>query len=76
MNATTAEAIRAVYIAMSAALSDEGAELSRDILLAVAENPKMAPESRRLCRWIAETSQPVATENHKPYFELINGGAA
>jgi hypothetical protein len=60
MNATTAEAIRAVYIAISAALSDEGANLSRDILLAVANNSNMTSESRRLCRWIAETGRPTA----------------
>jgi hypothetical protein len=75
MNATTAESIRAIYIAMSAALSDEGAALSRDILLAIADNPKMASESRRLCRWIAETGQPIGTaENNRPYFEVIEGG--
>jgi hypothetical protein len=76
MNSTTAESIRAIYIAMSAALSDEGAALSRDILLAVADNPKMAAESRRLCRWIAETGQAATTKNHKPYLQLNSGGAA
>ena len=77
MNATTAESIRAIYVAMSAALSNEGATLSRDILLAIADNPKMTSKSRRLCRWIAETGRPVAAaENHKPYFEVISGGAA
>jgi hypothetical protein len=75
MNATTAEAIRAVYVAISAALSNEGADLSRDILLAVADNPKMTSESRRLCRWIAETGRPAReADGCRPYLQVITGG--
>jgi hypothetical protein len=74
MDNATARVMGGIYIALCAALSDEGARLANDVLFGLADSSIINPADARIYRLIAESASTQSDE--RPRFEVITGGAA
>jgi hypothetical protein len=74
MDNATARVVGGIYIALLAAVSDEGARLANDVLFGLAGSPIINPVEARIYRLIAESAS--AESNERPQLEVITGGAA
>jgi hypothetical protein len=74
MDNATARVMGGIYIALLAAVSDEGARLANDVLYGLADSPIINPVDARIYKLIADSASQEASE--RPQLELVTGGAA
>lgn len=64
-----------IYIAISAALSNEGIALANDVLFDLSKNPTFGPEEANIFRLIADAATlKDEPETARHGFQVIDGG--
>jgi len=64
MDNATARVLGGIYVAITSALTDEGARLAHDVLFDLAASPNIRPEDRHIYGLIVESaSRPIDTED-------------
>lgn len=82
MDNETARIIGGMYIAITNALSEEGAQVAHDCLYGFADNPNLRPEDRRIYQLIADAAsrdvETLRAENawlDRPRLRVVGGTA-